>query len=763
MNWANVRLILARELRDQLRDRRTLFVIAVLPLLLYPMLGMAFFQVAQFMRQHPSKVLVLGAAQVDQLTDLPPLFQNTQFDPQLFDDPQQAKLLEVSFGRAEAAPAAGGWDPAVARHWLQKGAYHAVIYFPPGFGDRLERFQASLAAPAAGGAAAGQSSDDLAKLLRPQIYHNSADEKSQIAYHRLSRLLAQWRGAIVGQYFKELQIPAQASQPFEIQPMDLAARGRHTAAVWSKVLPFVLLIWALTGAFYPAIDVCAGEKERGTLETLLSSPAGRSEIVWGKLLTIMIFSVITSTLNLVSMALTGIFIIEQLNHLPGVAGTGLLAAPAPDAALWLLLALLPVAAMFSALCLALAAFARSTKEGQYYLMPMLLVTMPLMILPMAPGVELTLGNSLIPVTGIVLLLRTLLEGNTMEAVVYAPSVIIVTAICCLLAVRWAVDQFNKETILFQESERFDLGLWMKQLVRDRRATPTVSEALACFVLILLIQFFMNLALPPPRLDMFGDVAQRVFVSLAVMIALPALLMTVLLTRRPLQTLLLEKKPPLYSIPLAVVLAVALHPVMLALQVVVERLYPISDAVRAQAKFLGALFDRAPNVWLPLLLIAVLPAVCEEVAFRGFILSGLRHLGRKWWAIVLSAAFFGLAHGVLQQSIMAALLGVVLGLLAVQTGSLVPCILFHMTHNGLLLLASQVVLGSATFARHPVLELFLQPTADGGPGLVFRWPGILAGAVVAGYALHRLCRRRYQPTEEEQLQDALIRQSLIADR
>ena len=81
------------------------------------------------------------------------------------------------------------------------------------------------------------------------------------------------------------------------------------AAFWSKVLPFVVFIWALTGAFYPAVDLCAGEKERGTLETLLSSPAERSEIVMGKLLTIMGFSSATSLLNLLSMAITGTAVI----------------------------------------------------------------------------------------------------------------------------------------------------------------------------------------------------------------------------------------------------------------------------------------------------------------------------------------------------------------------------------------------------------------------------------------------------------------------
>ena len=85
--------------------------------------------------------------------------------------------------------------------------------------------------------------------------------------------------------------------------------------MWAKIVPFVLFIWALTGAFYPAVDLCAGEKERGTLETLLSSPALRSEIVWGKLLTVMTFSIATALLNLTSLGITAQYVINQLQSL----------------------------------------------------------------------------------------------------------------------------------------------------------------------------------------------------------------------------------------------------------------------------------------------------------------------------------------------------------------------------------------------------------------------------------------------------------------
>ena len=283
-------------------------------------------------------------------------------------------------------------------------------------------------------------------------------------------------------------VPLSAARPFDIATDDVADALQRKAAMWSKILPFVLLIWALTGAFYPAIDLCAGEKERGTLETLLSSPAERLEIVWGKLLTVMLFSMFTAVLNLASMALTGSLI---LSHLPDFG-------PPPAAAiLWLLVALVPVSALFSALCLALAAFARSTKEGQYYLMPLVLATMPLTILPMAPGVELNLGNSLIPVTGVVLLLRAMLEGNYLAALPYVPLVVGVTLCCCWLAIRWATNQFNTESVLFRESERWDVGTWIKHLLRDREATPSFSEAMFCGILILLIRFFMSFSLPFP--------------------------------------------------------------------------------------------------------------------------------------------------------------------------------------------------------------------------------------------------------------------------
>jgi sodium transport system permease protein len=422
-----------------------------------------------------------------------------------------------------------------------------------------------------------------------------------------------------------------------------------------------------------------------------------------------------------------------------------LAMPPIASALWLFAALLPMSALFSALCLACAAFARSTKEGQYYLMPLLLVSMPLMMLPMAPGTELNLGNSLIPVTGVVLLVMALVQGDFADALRYFVPVCGITLICCHLAIRWAVYQFNQESVLFRESERLDPRRWLVQLVRDRDDTPSLAEAFFCVVLIFVIKFFMEVAMAAnaPAERTFNYLVTVVFISQVVCIAVPAVLMAMMLTGRPRKTLLLDRLPSLSACGVAVLLAACIHPFGVLLAGWIQILYPVQEQVKNELVSFDSLLATAPYAWMPYALLAALPALCEELAFRGFVLSGLRHLGSKRWAIGLSAVFFGMAHGVIQQSISATALGVVIGYVAVQTGSLLPGMLFHVTYNSLM------------FAGPTILARFTpQHTAAALP---YTWPVFAvaaAGAVLLLLWLHRL---PYQATREEQIGDAQARQ------
>lgn len=669
MNWTHIKLIVSREIRDQLRDRRTIFVIAILPLLLYPLLGMSFLQVAQFMKEHPTKVWLIGADQLDQD---PKLLVGDTFRLDLLTVPSDERLFEISTEPIDPASDV----KEIASKAVSSGQFDAVVFFSPEFIDQVTAYSKE-----------SDASTEQGTDLGPEVFYNVAKDKSRVSYDRIISILSRWRAELVERSLAEKELPPATAKPFQMVRHDLSADSGRRAAVWSKILPFIIIIWAMTGAFYPAIDLCAGEKERGTLETLLSCPASRHDIVIGKLLTVMVFSMATSLLNLFSMGFTGNFVMSQLQSISGLEGMQL--GPPPLATLgWLVVALIPVAALFSALSLALAAMARSSKEGQYYLMPLMLGTMPMMMLPMMPGMELDLGNSLIPVTGVVLLLRSLIEGDFMVALQHVIPVVVVTLICCWLALLWAIHQFQDERVLFHESEQFSLKSWILHIMRDRGAVPTIAQAFLCGIMLLLIRFFAAFILP--MATDWNTLLLQNSISQIGLIAGPAILLALLLTRKPTETLLLKKPAEGFAkhLGLAVLLAVVMHPIVSAFSNGIRTLYPISESTMAKLEAFQSMLVGAPNMYLLLLMMAVLPAICEELAFRGFILSGLRRMNNKWLAVLVSSLFFGIAHQMLQQSITAFAVGMLIGYIAIQTKSIFPCMLYHVIHNSLpLLIAS----------------------------------------------------------------------------
>jgi sodium transport system permease protein len=277
-------------------------------------------------------------------------------------------------------------------------------------------------------------------------------------------------------------------------------------------------------------------------------------------------------------------------------------------------------------------------------------------------------------------------------------------------------------------------------------------AVLCGVVILIIQFFGRFLVRAP--SSWTDFASTTVVNLVAFIATPALLMAVMLTLRPRKTLLLNL-PRWSAIPAAVALAVAVHPVAMVLLQAVARLYPVSPETLRMIQPFQQMLAQAP-LWSVLLVIALVPAVCEELAFRGFILSGLRRSGHKWGAIVVSSIFFGVAHGMLQQSLGAVAVGIVIGFIAVQSGSLLPGILFHLTYNSLTVLSTRVT--PELLEAYPMLGLLFQPAG----GMYIYSTYVVAVAGVATILLLLWFRQLpYQPTEEERLRYALKERSLPA--
>ena len=777
MNWKNVRLIFHREVRDQIRDRRTLFMVVVLPLLLYPGLAVGMVQVSLLFREQPRTVVVLGAANLPKNPSLLDVDDPSRFASRWFTIPTDADKLEVvgdtgappsphreaADARRDAEMLAGARklrplaeqlarlqqafraandeeaarlsdEIASAKEELAEkfGAtkIQVLIIVPDGLRERIQATNRALAERLVGEAVAVPTKSSLGFL----VVDNSADEKSVFAFQRVKQVLTVWEQHILQERLSQAKLPPTLATPVSPITVDLAAIKQLSASIWSKMFPTLLIIMAVTGAFYPAVDVAAGEKERGTMETLLICPARRSEIVIGKFLTVLLFSVGNVLLNLASMGLTGKYVMaaartEALSRM----GAGQIAFPGPGEILWLLVLLVPLAAFYSAISLALATFARSTREGQYYLTPLLFVTLGLTLFCLSPTVEIEPLYSILPVVGPALLLKEVLAAPGSTApLIYGIPVLVTSIGYSFIGLWWAISMFNREDVLFREAERFDVRLWLRHLSRDKEPSPSAAEAVICFVLVVLLQFgalpFLRAGLIGPGGQFNGTAMFRVLiVQQVVFVACPALFMAILLTTDVVRTLRLRF--PAWPYLLAgCVLAIALHPLSVSLDEWLQKWFfpPMSEQV---TQIFRVMSNPSLPLWIVVLAMAVAPGICEELAFRGFILSGFLRSARLSVAIVLSSIAFGVAHMVPQQVFNAALLGLVLGLIAVRSGSLLPGILFHVIYNSL-----EILRGRATSlpAQTPLVEWFmtLTTTKDNEHVIEYRWPTLALAGIVA---------------------------------
>ena len=727
MRWNNVRLILLREVRDQLRDRRTLFMVAVLPILLYPLLGLAMAQMMASFNEQMRTVVVLGANELPG----PPLIEGERFVAEYFEDPADAEKLQVLTEETIAAsddpglrefaadaqrmrplieelaaitesidqaresaadsPAITEWEDREAElrakvgDWFNRGPVQVLIVVPDGFREQFASVNRRLAN-------AG-SEQEIPELPHPIVIENGAVDTSAIAFRRVQGALRRWEKRLLEDRLAQAQLPSSIHTPFDATDVNLAEQDQIAASVWSKLFPTLLIIMSVTGAFYPAIDVGAGEKERGTMETLLICPATRTEIVAGKFLTVMLFSLTTALLNLLSMGFTGKYML-QMSTASAFSQFGSFSLPPLSALLWLAVLSIPISALFSALSLAFAMFAKSSKEGQYYLTPLLIVTIGITVFCLNPAVEITPYFSVMPVMGPALLLKALLLGSTspIRLSIYFAPVLVSSILYSALALWWAIELFRREDVLFRGSERFDLQSWVRHLLRDKEATPNFSEAGFCFVLILLLQFAFQSKIQADFAEAAATNGMRELfdtqiIYLVVTVATPALMMAVMLTTSVRQTLKLTW-PSGRMFAAGCVLPFLLLPLSVELGHFLSRTFfpELPPGVAEAFKSLG---DANVSVWLALATFALAPAICEELAFRGFILSGMQNSGRRWLPIVLSSCAFGIVHMIAQQVFNAMLLGLVLGLLAVRSRSLLPGVVFHLLYNGTQVILARV--------------------------------------------------------------------------
>jgi sodium transport system permease protein len=425
--------IAKRELRDQWRDRRTLFLIFGLPVLMYPLfvgVGLLFWAALQ------DKQYVIGVVGAERL----PL--------------GSAPLSAVAGMTAEVVH-----DRQVYPALIQQGRFNPRYFKPAanGGGDLLLRFLSEvdeeLLAQRAVDAlliVEGNCALELEQDKQPslRILARDGEENSKLAVRRLEEVLNHWQEDVKKVRFARHGLPPDFDEPLRIhsplsdKPLEKRVFDelRDTLV---KVIPFLLIMWMLTGSLYPAIDMTAGEKERGTMETLLISPASRSEIVAGKFIAVTVMGYATAVWNVILMVgavlVAQMFFPHELLSLPGLVA-GMLTA-------------IPLAVLISAAALSLGIFARSTREGYYYMVPMFLVLLPLAYWSMTPGNELNGQTAWIPVVNVLLLQQRLLATRpdpfpwwTLPGIV--TSLTLSIALLLLVAVR----QFHREEVLFRDAQ-----------------------------------------------------------------------------------------------------------------------------------------------------------------------------------------------------------------------------------------------------------------------------------------------------------------------
>src|SRR5262249_53598161 len=280
-----------------------------------------------------------------------------------------------------------------------------------------------------------------------------------------------------------------------------------------------------------------------------------------------------------------------------------------------------------------------------------------------------------PVTGVALLLEKLSQVGRPDPALwlYFVPVLAPMVIYSWLALRWAIIQFQREEVLFREAERLEVGLWVRRLLREREPRPSPGQAVFCFGVVLGLSWF--------SLGLGSELLATNIIRFLAFVATPTLLMAFLLTTQPRQSLAV-RIPPAWAWPVAVALVVVLTPPLTELTLFLVRINPnvekLIEQYRPFVEWMRSLRLDAEHLtmrwWQALVVFAFLPALCEELTFRGFILTGLQRRFRPRTAVLISSFLFCVLQMNVFQFVPTFILGMVLGYLTTRCGSILPSML-----------------------------------------------------------------------------------------
>ena len=640
-------IVFRKEMRETLRDTRTMLMMVVVPVLLYPVLLIAAEQLALFgmrrLEAEATRVAVMGDP-VSGLEDF--LLRDVEIELVRITDAEEA--IRADSVQAVAVVEDGGVE----------GSQDVTILF------------------------------------------DAADDRSQRGRGVLSRALRSWGDTLLERRLQLRGLPSGFAHPLAVADSSIARPEELGGYALGRFLPMLLIMMTLLGAFYPAIDLAAGEKERGTLETLLTAPVPAGQIVAGKFVTVATVGVVAAGLNLISMLLTfqtGMFqvtaALDVEFSLPWTSVVVIFAT------------LIPLAVLFSALFLGIAVRSRSFKEAQNALTPVyMLVIMPALV-PLFPGIDFSALLAVVPVAGVALFFRELMTGDAawLGGILALAS----TMVYAWIALVFAADAFGREDVLFggESGEPKERRNPLDRFLRPHgktMSTPNPTQAFSLIGLVALLFFYLGVRFQ------IGMGERGLLVSEWLLLFLPVLLLIRAGGFDPRKTLSLRGPGP-RELSAAILIIAGGTPIAWFIAWAQTFVFPVPWELLEQMEEMFTATGPADLLWL-LLLLAVTPAICEEVLFRGVLLSGTRRHLDPIRLIVLNGVIFGAFHLSFETAfrfLPTAWLGILLAWVVWRTGSIWTGSLMHFLNNGIVVL----------IVASPTLGQFLSEWEERPPLLV----------------------------------------------
>ncbi len=644
-----IRTIYRKELVDILRDRRTLIAMIVVPIVLYPLLMLGSVQAVSYqievLEEEKIFIGVVGEAQGG-------------FLQQLIEADNQSLETTANAPAPDSAEPGEDEPPAPLRDFEIK-SFESPEFLRTAVQQRRVHFGVIF------------DRDRMAEPIDQQtavaFLSDSENMRSALAMHRVRGIVRRMADRISTGRLAARNLPREMVEPFVVTVTDLAA----PTSILGQILPLILILLTITGAIYPAIYLTAGERERGTLESLMVCPVSVIDLIVGKFLVVTTVAIMGATLNLASVTATVYF--GGFDRVLGGGGGG---AGVPLGNMLLILAcLIPFAVLMSAVMMAVCSYARTFKEAQNYVTPVIIAVLIPGGIAALPATQLDGVMLVMPVGNMVLLARDLL----LVASVPLWQIIVVllsTTLYAGAAIALAANVFGKESVVFADATSFK-AMFSRVLIKPS-SRPSISLGLMIVAILFPVWFFVQSALSPdPLEDARGLLRASGLLMPLLFVVVPVAILLHWKVNVP--NSLSLRVPHIWHWVAGVLIGVSAWVPAHELNILQERLF---GAPQALLKSFAALAETlaAMPVMEVVLLIAVVPAVCEELLFRGILLSGLGSASRKWTAIIGSAVVFAVFHFFFFKFAVTAALGIVLAYLCWQTRSILPGILAHFLHN-----------------------------------------------------------------------------------